>query len=133
MSELLSGATVLIVDQDVGLAFWLGEIFSEVGCQAVPALDYTQAVSIIRELNLKIDLVVVNPGLPRVSDLIRTLQRAHRPLKIIAIHEGHVPCIRMIDSDAILERPSGWEPISREQWLGRVRKILHDVLAKGAD
>ena len=63
MPELLGGAAVLIVDKDLGFALWLGEIFIEAGCHAAPALDCKQAISITTELNLKIDLVVVNPRL----------------------------------------------------------------------
>jgi hypothetical protein len=42
---------VLILDTDLGFVVWLGEIFSEVGCEVVPALNSDQALSIIRERN----------------------------------------------------------------------------------
>jgi hypothetical protein len=31
--------TVLIVDPDLGLLFWLGEISTKAGCRTIPALD----------------------------------------------------------------------------------------------
>ena len=99
----------------------------------VPALDCTEAISVTKEPNLKIDLVVVNPQLPGVSDLIRTLQGPNRLLKIIAIRDRHVQAIRTIMADTVLQRPSGWEPISREEWLDRVRKILRDFHVVGAE
>ena len=130
MTELLGGATVLIVDKDFGFVFWIGEIFDEVGCHAVPALDCTEAVSIVKELNLKIDLVVVNPQLPGVADMMRTFQGPN--LKIIAIRDRRIQAIRTFPVDAILQRPSGRDPISRERWLDRVRKILRDLHLLGA-
>jgi hypothetical protein len=130
VTALPCGATVLIVDRDLGFVFWIGEIFNEVGCHAVPALDCTEAISITKELNLRIDLVVVNPQLPGVADMVRTLQSPS--LKIIAIRDRRVQAIRTFPVDAILERPSGSEPISRERWLDRVRKILRDFHLMGA-
>jgi DNA-binding NtrC family response regulator len=129
MPDLQGGTTVLIVEKDFGFAFWLAEIFNEAGCHVAPALDCKQAISITTELNLRIDLVVVSPRLRRVSDMICTLQSSNRNLKIIAIRDCHVQAIRTIPVHAILQRPSGWEPISREEWLERVQKILREVHA----
>jgi hypothetical protein len=130
VTALPCGATVLIVDNDFGFVFWIGEIFTAVGCQAVPTLDCTEAISITRELNLKIDLVVVNPQLPGVTAMMRTLQGPN--LKTIAIRDRRVQAIRTFPADAILERPSGREPISREKWLDRVRTILRGIHVRGA-
>jgi len=130
LTALPRGATVLIVDQDFGFVFWIGEIFNEAGCHAVPALDCTEAISITKQLNLNIDLVVVNPQLPGVADMMCTLQGPN--LKIIAIRDKRVQAIRTFRADATLERPSGPEPISREKWLDRVRKILRDFHLMGA-
>jgi len=131
VADVLRGVTVLIVDQDLGFVFWLGEIFTELGCPAVPALDCKQAVSITRKLNLAIDLVVVNAWLPGVSKMMEKLSCAGRPLKVVVIHEGNVETISKLPADAILEKPPRPAAISREGWLNRVRDILRDVLATG--
>ncbi len=128
MADVLGGVTVLIVDQDVGFVFWLGQIFTELGCQAVPALDCTQAVSITSALNLKIDLVVVNPRLPGVSKMMKKLSCAGHSLKVVVIREGNVEAISKLPAHAILERPPGRAAISRQGLLNRVRNILRDVL-----
>ena len=132
MPDLQGGTTVLIVEKDFGFAFWLAGIFNDAGCHVVPGLDCKQAISITKELNLKIDLVVVNPRLQRVADMIRTLQRSNLNLKIVAVSDRHVQAIRTFSANAILEKPSGREPILREEWLDRVRQILRDVYVKGA-
>src|ERR1700737_1503809 len=92
VTALPCGATVLIVDQDFGFVFWIGEMQSA-AC--------TEAISITKELNLKIDLVVVNPQLPGVADMMRPLQGPN--LKIIAIRDKRVQAIRTFPVDAILE------------------------------
>lgn len=133
MADVLGGVTVLIVDQDVGFVFWLGEIFAELGCQAVPALDCTQAVSITSALNLKIDLVVVNPRLPGVSKMMKKLICAGRSLKVVVIRERNVEAISKLPAHAILDRPSGRGAISRQGWLNRIRNILRDLLLTGLE
>jgi hypothetical protein len=133
VADVPGGVTVLIVDQDLGFVFWLGEIFAELGCQAVPALDCTKAVSISSALNLTIDLVVVNLRLRGVSKMMKKLSRADRSVKVVVIRDGNVRAISRLPADAILERPVGQAAISRERWLNRVRKILRDVLVAGVE
>ncbi len=133
MTELLGGATVLIVDKDLGFVWWLGEILREAACDVVPALNCKQAVSITKKLEMKVDVVVVNPRLAGVSKMIQTLSDAGRPLKIVVIGDRNVHSMRTIPSHATLQRPSGWEQISRQEWLDRVRKILRDVHVPGAE
>lgn len=120
---------VLILDTDLGFVFWLGEIFSEAGCRTVPTLNSKQALSIIRELKLQVDVVVVDPGLAGVFELIQTLSNS-RPLKIVAIRgDDDAGC----DANATLERPSASSRISREQWLGRVQGLLLEILTTGSE
>ena len=66
--------TVLIVDRDLGLLFWLGAIFTKAGCRTIPAFDCGQAVSLMRKLGVQLALVVVSPELVEVAWMIRTLR-----------------------------------------------------------
>lgn len=117
---------VLILDEDLGFVFWLGEIFSEAGCRTVPALNSAQALSITRELKLQVDIVVVDLGLAGVSAMIQAMSDG-RSLKIVAIR-GDDDAGYAIQPHATLERPSASSPFSREDWLARVRRLLHDIL-----
>jgi len=67
--------TVLIVDDDLGFVMWLGEIFTELGWNTVPASDCQDAVSRVGLLDLDVDLIVVNPALSGVSEMVQTLSR----------------------------------------------------------
>jgi hypothetical protein len=97
-------------------------------------LDCEQAISLTRKLNLKVDVVVVNPRLSGVSQMIRAVfEDAGWPLKVVIIGDKNVHASRTIPSHATLERPSAWEQISREEWRRRVRKILREVHAAGAE
>lgn len=124
MSELSGGPTALIVDDDVGFVCWIGERFQEAGYQPVPALNVRQAASLIKELDLKIAVAVVNPGLRGVRRFIKTLSQTRSLVKIILIRDSRVPTTVEVRTHAIVERPSGWAPASRHEWLRKLRRIL---------
>jgi len=116
--------TALIVDDDVGLIFWIGEIFGKAGWNLVPALNCRQAVSLAAMWDLYIDLVVVNPALSGVSEMVETLSRVHRP-KIVIIHDPDVEAA--IPADATLDRPDIETPVSRAEWAERMRELLREI------
>jgi hypothetical protein len=128
VSEPSGPQTLLIVDSDVGFLWWLGEIFTEVGYQALPALNCSQALAAVKKFHLQIDLLVVNPALTGVGRLLASLERSGRDLKIVLIREGPIglkyPGFRY---DATLTRPSGWEPVSRPDWLRKLRNLLKQL------
>lgn len=116
--------TALIVDDDVGLIFWLGEIFGKAGWNLVPAMNCRQAVSLAAMWDLYIDLIVVNPALSGVIDMVQTLNRVHRP-KIVIIRDPDVEA--PIPADATLDRPDIETPESRAEWAERVRELLRKI------
>lgn len=124
MADLPSGPTVLIVDRDFGFAFWLAEIFTELGCHPVPALDCAKAVSLTPELE-KVDMVVLDPTMPACSKMMQSLTRLHPSVKLVAVVGEKTDS--NIAADAVLKRPSGLMPISRQEWVRRVRQVLRDV------
>lgn len=118
--------TALIVDEDVGFIWWLGEILNEVGYQAVPALSAKQAVALFAETKFVADLVVVSPGLPGVSALLETLSRSRTPA-VVLIENRNADSIPGIRPIASLVRPSGWEPVSRVEWLRTMRRVVQQL------
>lgn len=124
VSKLSGEPTALIVDDDLGFVYWIGERFHEAGYQPVPALNVRQAASLIKELDLKIAVVVVNPGLRGAPTFIKTLSQTRSVVKIILIRDPHVSTTVEVRAHTIVERPSGWEPASRHEWLRKLRRIL---------
>ena len=123
VGQVASGPTVLILDNDLGFVWWLGEIFSELGYDAVPALSCPQALSMIKELDLSVDLVILNPELPGISPIIRAMQHAHPAARIVMIGESTPRAIEGLPIHGTLERPSGWEPTSRQEWLIKAKLL----------
>ena len=128
MSEPSGAHTLLIVDNDVGFLWWLGELFTEAGYQAVPALNCSQAVAAVKKFDVEVDLLVVNPALTGVGRLLAALERPGHDLRIVLIREGPIglkyPGFRY---DATLTRPSSGEPISRTDWLRKLRTLLRQL------
>jgi DNA-binding NtrC family response regulator len=116
--------TILIVDDDLGFVWWLGQVLTEAGYQAVPALRCRDVAPLVEELNLHVDLVIANPDLPGASPMIRGLVRGHLALKVVLVGHPASDVISRIQADAILERPSRGEIVSRSEWVRKLRKIL---------
>jgi hypothetical protein len=128
-------ALALIVDQDLGFVMWLGEIFAEVGCQAVPAFSCRQALALIQQIDLPIAILVINPELRGAKRMVKVLMAANQDLRLVLIRNAAAP-----ESDAhssglpanpggiqarfTLKRPAPAEPISRPDWAARIRKVL---------
>jgi DNA-binding NtrC family response regulator len=119
--------TVWIVDDDLGFVWWLGEIFTEAGCRALPALSCEEAVSLIGKLSLRIDVLVLNPQLPGVIGMLQIFRRAHPNFQIVTIGKASPALNAAIRPKAKLERPSGSHSISHPEWLKKVRKLLKEV------
>jgi len=115
----------LIVDSDVGLIFWFGEIFARAGWNIVPALNCRQAVSLAVMWDSHIDLIVVNPALNGIVEMIQTLSRVHRP-RVVVIGDSNVEAD--IPADATIDRPDVSTSFSRAEWVERVRKLLKELI-----
>jgi hypothetical protein len=112
---------VLIVHEDLGFVCWLGKLLGQAGCQAVPALSSRDAVRLVADLNLPIDLAIIDPGLQGVTKAIKRLSDQHPSLRTLAIR---TPCRDPIGSIDSLARPSGLARVPREERLRCVRRIL---------
>ena len=123
--EPVRSPLVLIVDEDLGFVWWLSEIFSKAGCQVVPALNAGDSASMTSELDLDVDVLVVNPALAGVSEMIESLSRSRSP-KIVTIRD-HDKQDAGVYGHATLERPSGLGVISQQDWLGCVRRLVKDL------
>ena len=116
--------TALIVDDDVGFIFWLGDIFGRAGWNLVPALNCRQAVSLAVLWDSYIDLVVVNPAISGVSEMVETLSRVHRP-RVVILRDPDVEV--SISADATLDRPDVEALVPRAEWAKRMRELLRNI------
>ena len=104
----------------------MSQLLADGGCEAVPALSCRQALIHSRELNLSVDLVIVNSGLPNVAEMLQALVHANSQLRVVFIRNPGANVPGTIHPDAVLERPQEWEARSWKEWLGRIQKLLID-------
>jgi ActR/RegA family two-component response regulator len=123
--------TALVVDDDVAFILWLGEMFTENGYQAYPALHCRQALALRKKLGLEVDVLVVNPKLRGAARAIKMLASARPSLRVILIGDPSVSATGVPDGAyPTLDRPSAWEPISRDQWITAIRRVLMRAAAR---
>lgn len=130
-----SSCFTLIIDHDLGFLMWLGEVFLEAGCAAVPALHCRQALAVAKRLTPPITMLLLSPELPGAARTVKALTAANPAMRVVLIRNspahaegGSVRCGIQnpsgIRARSTLERPSPWEPISRPEWVSKIRRLL---------
>ncbi len=111
---------------------WLGDLFSELDCRALPALSCRQALALAAESDCPISSLFVNPEMRGARRMVKMLTLANPRLRVILIHgpavytgngNGHS---FHVSSRASLERPGPWESISRQEWVSKLRRALFE-------
>jgi hypothetical protein len=126
----LHSCFALIIDSDVGFMMWLGELFTELGWQAIPALSCRQALTLTKRLELPIRILIVNPEMRGAERTVKVLTAANPGVRLVLIRDPASDCVGVqanpigLQTRFTLERPSPWETISRPEWLARIRKVL---------
>jgi len=123
--------TVLIVDEDIGFLWWLGEIFREIGFKCFPALNAADAVGIARTPAANVTLLVLDPHLPGAQLVLDAVARGSVP-KIILLADQDSRNTSGFAADAVLLRPSKADSLSRSEWVMRIRKLLVKIDARAA-
>ena len=78
-------ATILILDNDLGFSFWLGQSLTAPHCRALPAKSVAEAIALIGQFKLRIDFLIMNPAVPGASDFTRALRKEQRHLRVATL------------------------------------------------
>ena len=131
MTDPPGAPTILIVDEDVGFLWWLGELFNELGYRSFPALSCAQAISLVSTSFKSIDLLIIDPLLAGASQLIQVLSET-RAVKVVLILGPEPYEIPGIQAAASVERPFGHAPVSRAEWRQKLQRLLLKVGIRAA-
>ena len=77
--------TILIIDDDLGFVFWLGQLLADTGYRVLPAKDFSEASGLFSQLNTEIDLLVMNAALAETSGSYDLLRRTWPNAKLLAV------------------------------------------------
>ncbi|HTS63871.1 MAG TPA: hypothetical protein VMH28_17735 [Candidatus Acidoferrales bacterium] len=117
--------TVLIVDNDLGFAFWLGNALDRAGFYALPAVSASGASKLLTELAVVPDLVVINASLSDAASFIADLRLTEPRLKVITVvddPEERPPVF--LQANLVEQKPLVTDEMAREDWVETVRMIL---------
>ncbi|HEY1238913.1 MAG TPA: hypothetical protein VGF16_00085 [Bryobacteraceae bacterium] len=106
--------TVLILVQDLGFQFWLGQGLSGAGFSVIPAKTPSQARRVIAKHEMTIDLAVVDPRLSGVGPFVEGLRERQGYLRVLSMP---------VETATVRSTMAQPEP-SREEWVNRIRRTL---------
>ena len=120
--------TVLILDDDLGFVFWLGEALTVAQFQPIPAQSVATAERLLRTLKIKVGLLIVNPAVPGAAEFARALRHRHEKLRVVAAL-GHPDDLEIVvrDADTARTKPHILDELARSEWQELVRGILSGV------
>ena len=122
----MSVKNVLIIDNDLGFVFWLGQALDAAGYETLPAKGITEAVSLLAELKVRIDVLIVRCTLTGAGDFARAFRASQKGyLKTIALvdeTDGHGD--RMHDWDGWQLKPRMPDTLARNTFLSLVQGVL---------
>ena len=115
--------TVLIVDDDLGFAFWLGQALDRTGYETWPARSVSAAESLLSEVRLVVDLLVINASLPRARAFAAHVGRSRADFNVIAICEGSGDVQTFFEASAVHKKPEAINAATESEWVQIVRDV----------
>ena len=117
--------TVLLVDDNLGFAFWLGQALDRAGYETWPARSVPAAESLLEEVPLAVDLLVINASLPRAPAFATRLCRNKSDFKVIAVYEGGTDVTESFpQASAVHQKPQTIDIAAKLEWVQLVRILL---------
>jgi DNA-binding NtrC family response regulator len=117
--------TVLLVDDNLGFAFWLGQALDRAGYETWPARSVPAAESLLEEVPLAVDLLVINASLPRAPAFATHLGRTRTDFKVIAVYEEATdPMTSFPQASAVHQKPQTIDVAAKLEWVQLVRVVL---------
>ena len=116
---------VLIIDNDLGFAFWLGHLLDAAGYSALPAKSVPDAALLVMQLQLKIDLLAINPSLNGAADFIAALHRSQRNAAIIGVLNDPEQFVGIPAVRAAYAKPEVVNQMAKVQWLEHIEHALY--------
>ena len=117
--------SIFIIDQDLGFVVSQSNALYEAGHQAIPATSSSDALAKLAEIMVPIDLVIVNPAVAGVDNLIPILRSQQKPMHIIAaLEHPRALSITRFEPDAYWQKPSIPDERAKMEWLELIQNVL---------
>jgi len=118
---------VLIVDNDLGFVFWLGQALDAAGYDTLPAKGVSEAVALLAEFKASVDVLIIRAALRGSEEFAADLRYAQNgQLKTIALTEEDEGRISSMSGwDGWQMKPRLPDANARKIFLSLVHGILH--------
>lgn len=116
---------VLIIDNDLGFAFWLGHVLDAAGYSALPAKSVPDAALLVMQLQLKVDVLAINPSLSGSADFIAALHRSQKHAAIIGVLNDPQQVVRIPGLNAAYAKPVVVDHSAKVEWLEYIEHVLY--------
>ena len=118
-------ATILILDNDLGFMFWLGQALTVTGLTPMPAPSVPEARRLLGRFPRAVDVLIVNMDVREAPEYTRSLRNQQGKLRVIATvrHGAKLP-IDFKDVDAVRTKPEVLDELTTVEWRRAVRQLL---------
>jgi hypothetical protein len=118
-------ATILILDDDLGFVFWLGQTLTSPQFRPFPAPSVADAKKLLKNLAAGLDILIVNPELNGALEFARGLRMRQRGLRLIAAL-GYPPASSEAPPgfDAARNKPDERDEAEQTAWEQLIRRVL---------
>ena len=121
--------SILIVDDDLGFVYWLGHLLDTLTHSALPAESVPDAARLVRQLDLKVDLLVLNPKLSGGVDFIAALRRSQPNIRVIGIQDDSWELAKVPGVNATHPRPTDFNESTITAWIECIEQVLGETIA----
>jgi DNA-binding response OmpR family regulator len=119
--------TILIVDDDLGFVFWLGQALDRAGFETWPARSVAAAESLLLEIKLLVDLLVIPCSLPSAPVLVSHLGSTGTDFRVIAVCDELCEQVEQFPRlSAVHQRPQTMDTTAQLEWVQLVKGVLVD-------
>jgi len=115
---------VLVVDSDVGFVFWLGQGLDQNRYAVLPAANVPNARTLLDELRITADLVVVNPALPDAANFVEALRGRNPCLKVVLVTDAAAEPAQVPSFDLQCQKPTVIDDSAQQDLIAKIRKVL---------
>jgi len=114
---------ILIIERDLGHAFWLGRTLDHAGFQAFPARTVVDAATLLRELHLTVGILLLDCLQPGAVEFVSTLRSSRKSIKVICLNGDRDHRCRG-GSGAFCRKPVDLSEHCRMAWAEELREML---------
>jgi hypothetical protein len=116
---------VLLIDDDLGFAFWLGKALDRAGYQALPARNVTDAVALLSDFQTNPGLLIFGGDQIGAGFLVALWRRRHKNVRVMRLLDDGEECGHpAFSADIEYRKPAGRKEEDSSELLFAIGRML---------